>query len=58
MTKHEGMTKTDFIPGTWVEVYWNFDINSSFGFRHFARSKKSLTRRHWEARKELSQQAS
>ena len=33
MTKHEGMTKTDFIPGTWAEVYSNFDINSSFVIR-------------------------
>src|SRR5437870_10913646 len=33
MTKHEGMTKTDFIPGTRDEVYSNFDINSSFVIR-------------------------
>jgi hypothetical protein len=33
MTKHEGMTKTDFIPGSWAEVYSNFDINSSFVIR-------------------------
>src|SRR5438034_10119137 len=33
---------------------WTLVRHSSFGFRHFARSNTALTRRHWEAHKELS----